>query len=127
MFKVISILLLLIATSCLAVLPLTGGIVQGQYMATIFIGTPPQPFTVQIDTGSGKLGINCASCPNCQNAPHPPFNMSQSSTSSQVTCVPILLPQNDQYPFCQNCYLGEYTNDWCSYRQDYYDKSWISG
>ena len=127
LLKIISAMLILVEFSCLVVLPLTGGILQQQYMTTIYIGTPPQAFTVQIDTGSAKLGINCASCATCQNGPHPPFDLSLSSTASRLTCVPMNLLKNDQYPFCTNCELGVYSSELCTYRSDYYDGSWISG
>ena len=83
------ILILISSTHAFQTLPLSGGIIQKQYNANIFLGTPPQPFTVQIDTGSGKLGVNCKGCPNCQNHPNPPFDSSQSSSSSDITCVNI--------------------------------------
>ena len=69
-------------------LSLSGGIIQGQYVANIFVGTPPQSFSVQIDTGSGKLGINCKGCPDCQNHVNPPFDITKSTTASPLTCVP---------------------------------------
>jgi len=84
---ILSLFLLLFGTSPLSILPLTGGILEQQYMTTIYIGTPPQPFTVQLDTGSDKLGINCAACGTCQNSPHPPFDISSSSTAFPLTCV----------------------------------------
>uniref|UniRef100_A0A914DP74 Peptidase A1 domain-containing protein n=1 Tax=Acrobeloides nanus TaxID=290746 RepID=A0A914DP74_9BILA len=51
---------------------------NGRYVARIYIGTPGQPFDVQVDTGSSTLwvpDINCRRC-NMQNR----FNSSQSST-----------------------------------------------
>lgn len=38
---------------------LEGGVFDGQYITTIYIGTPPQPRKVSIDTGSDYLTINC--------------------------------------------------------------------
>jgi hypothetical protein len=38
---------------------LEGGIFDGQYITTIYVGTPPQPRKVSIDTGSDFLTINC--------------------------------------------------------------------
>ena len=85
--RVFLLTLLAISVSAFKVLPLTGGILQQQHIASISIGTPPQPFKVQIDSGSGKLGINCQSCPNCNNHPNTPFDISKSSSASIITCV----------------------------------------
>lgn len=51
-----------------------------EYYGTIYIGTPPQKFTVVFDTGSANLWIPSVYCssPACQN--HQRFNPSQSST-----------------------------------------------
>jgi len=38
---------------------LTGGVLDRLYIATIYVGNPPQPKNIQIDTGSGILIINC--------------------------------------------------------------------
>ena len=85
----LSLVPLVITSDAFLVLPLEGGILQQQYITQISVGTPPQNFKVQIDTGSGKLGINCKGCPGCQNHPNPPFDMSQSSSASTITCVKV--------------------------------------
>lgn len=38
---------------------LEGGVFDAQYITTIYVGTPPQPRKVSIDTGSDYLTINC--------------------------------------------------------------------
>jgi len=35
------------------------------YTTKVKMGTPPREFTVQIDTGSDILWINCNTCTNC--------------------------------------------------------------
>ena len=78
------VVLVLLATSALSYyqLPLQGGVLEKQYLATIYLGTPPQPATVQIDSGSANLAVNCVGCPNCLNHANPPFDPSLSSTYS---------------------------------------------
>merc|ERR1719163_2424024 len=55
------------------------------YWGSMSIGTPPQPFKVIFDTGSGNLIVPSASCtvPGCQ--PHKKYSNKASSTSSFVT------------------------------------------
>jgi len=70
-------------------LSLAGSIVQiplineqnAQWNAQIYIGTPPQPFIVQVDTGSSNLwvpSIACQEYSSCQG--HDYFNPRESST-----------------------------------------------
>ena len=85
--SVLIVLLLIYSTLSYQTLPLSGGILQKQHIATLYLGTPPQRFDLQVDTGSGKIGVNCQGCTNCHNHPNPPFDPSRSSTLSTQTCV----------------------------------------
>lgn len=55
------------------------------YWGQMSLGTPPQPFKVIFDTGSGNLIVPAADCtvPGC--APHKKYSSRASSTSSFVT------------------------------------------
>ncbi|KAK6152348.1 hypothetical protein DH2020_014983 [Rehmannia glutinosa] len=63
----------------------------GLYYTKVRLGSPPQEFNVQIDTGSDILWVTCSSCNNCpQNSglgiPLNFFNAATSSTVSHVSC-----------------------------------------
>jgi len=66
--------------------PLQGSVeAYGEYFVSIGLGTPPQPFDFQVDTGSTDLlvyGVSCNGCP--ANAVK--FNPSTSSTVQPVDC-----------------------------------------
>jgi cathepsin D len=55
------------------------------YWGTMSLGTPPQPFKVIFDTGSGNLIVPSSDCtvPGC--APHRKYNRNASSTAQAVT------------------------------------------
>merc|ERR1719310_1627879 len=54
------------------------------YWGSMSIGSPPQPFKVIFDTGSGNLIIPSSECsvPGCQ--PHRKYNRRSSTTSAAV-------------------------------------------
>ncbi|XP_047966517.1 aspartic proteinase 36-like isoform X2 [Salvia hispanica] len=63
----------------------------GLYYTKVRLGTPPQEFNVQIDTGSDILWVTCSSCNDCpQNSglgiPLNFFNGASSSTFSPMSC-----------------------------------------
>merc|ERR1719313_755274 len=55
------------------------------YWGSVSLGTPPQPFKVIFDTGSGNLIIPSSDCnvPGC--APHKKYSHTSSSTAQAIT------------------------------------------
>ncbi|KAL8504978.1 hypothetical protein ACS0TY_016251 [Phlomoides rotata] len=63
----------------------------GLYYTKVRLGSPPQEFNVQIDTGSDILWVTCSSCKDCpQNSglgiPLNFFDTAASSTASPISC-----------------------------------------
>jgi hypothetical protein len=64
---------------------------DGLYYTEIQLGTPPQSFYVQMDTGSDLLWIDCSPCIGCPRTstlevPLSTYSQSSSSTSQQIGC-----------------------------------------
>ncbi|KAH0436146.1 hypothetical protein IEQ34_026466 [Dendrobium chrysotoxum] len=59
---------------------------DGNYVARINIGTPPKPYTVDIDTGSSLSWLQCLPCKTCHRQLDPIFNPAASSTYHTIPC-----------------------------------------
>lgn len=53
----------------------------GYFYTYIHVGTPPQRFTVILDTGSVVTSVPCAGCVNCGTHMDPVFDIKKSSTA----------------------------------------------
>ncbi|CAK9327893.1 unnamed protein product [Citrullus colocynthis] len=99
----------------------------GLYYARIGLGTPPNDYHVQVDTGSDILWVNCIGCSNCPKKSDigvelQLYDPKGSSTSSMITC--------DQ-PFCSATYdapiPGCKPDLLCQYKVIYGDGSATAG
>jgi hypothetical protein len=94
---------------------LQGGIgTTAAFFAQVSIGTPPQLFEVQIDTGSSDFLVYGSSCVStgCTNGAVNRYDMSASSTSQAITCT-------DPKFFCRSCVnFGGISNS-CSFSDSY--------
>lgn len=90
--------------------PLSQGI--GTHYATVWVGTPSQPQTVIVDTGSHLTAFPCEPCNNCGEGYHSSgyFNPKLSSTFEWNTCA--------QCSATAKCYGGQ-----CHLRQSYAEGS----
>lgn len=66
------------------------------YYADVFVGTPPQKFTVIADTGSALMAVPCAECSDCGFSNHlnPPYSAGASSTAAAVACGDSACPSS---------------------------------
>jgi len=95
--------------------PLQGGIgTNAAFFAQVSIGTPPQEFLVQVDTGSSDFLIYGSSCSSsgCTNGAVNRYDFSSSSTSRAITCT-------DQNYFCQGCTNFAGISNSCSFNAMY--------
>ncbi|KAE8679906.1 putative pumilio-like protein 7 [Hibiscus syriacus] len=58
------------------------------YTTRLWIGTPPQEFSLIVDTGSTVTYVPCASCAHCGKHQDPRFQPDLSSTYQPVKCNP---------------------------------------
>jgi len=95
---------------------LEGGISLGLYYVTISVGTPPQHFNVQLDTGSADLALPLNTCPTSSCGVHedPYYDPEASSDSATIPCR----YENLDCPIC--------SEDQCSYVIKYLDQSGFS-
>uniref|UniRef100_A0A0E0LA95 Peptidase A1 domain-containing protein n=1 Tax=Oryza punctata TaxID=4537 RepID=A0A0E0LA95_ORYPU len=99
-----------------AVFPIRGNVFpDGQYYTSMYIGNPPRPYFLDVDTGSDLTWIQCdVPCTNCAKGPHPLYKPEK----------PNVVPPRDSY--CEelqgNQNYGD-TSKQCDYEITYADRS----
>lgn len=97
---------------------------SGQYFVDFFLGTPPQKFSLIVDSGSDLLWVQCAPCLQCYAQDTPLYAPSNSSTFNPVPCLSpecLLIPATEGFP-CDFHYPGA-----CAYEYRYADTSLSKG
>nr|XP_012567812.1 aspartic proteinase-like protein 2 isoform X2 [Cicer arietinum] len=102
----------------------------GLYTTKVKLGSPPREFTVQIDTGSDALWVNCNPCTGC---PHSSglgiepsfFDATSSSTAAVVHCSDQICPFEVQGAHVR-C-SPKVKDNKCSYIFQFQDQSATSG
>jgi len=94
---------------------LSGDLINlGYYYAQMQVGTPPQRFSLIVDTGSSVTAVPCAGCSRCGRHTNPRYDPTRSSTFRLMAC--------DEAVHCRACH-----GDRCSYRVSYQEGSSYSG
>lgn len=62
------------------------GVEPALFYIDVTIGTPPQPFRLNFDTGSATLAIPSMKCQGCDKHCNIPFDASASSTYASLSC-----------------------------------------
>ena len=89
-------------------------IALGYFYAELKVGTPPQTFSLIVDTGSSVTAIPCSGCRDCGPHTNPRFKPESSLTFRQAPCGGSL--------YCTSCVRGV-----CGYRVSYQEGSSYSG
>ncbi|KAJ0526354.1 putative nepenthesin [Helianthus annuus] len=109
-----------VGSSASVFLQVTGNVYpQGHYYVTMYIGNPPKPYFLDIDTGSDLTWVQCeAPCQNCLPAPHPLYKPSKDLVKcNEQICVDFHRPNQ---PVCAS-------PDQCDYDIRYADLGTSSG
>ncbi|GLT82085.1 hypothetical protein SLE2022_004970 [Rubroshorea leprosula] len=105
---------------------LNGDLIAGLYYTKVFLGSPPQEFNVQIDTGSYISWVSCKSCNDCPRKSEFPLNFfdpGSSSTASLVSCSDQRCNSSLQSPD----FICESNSKQCHYNITYLDGSGTTG
>ena len=89
----------------------------GYFSAQLLVGTPPQPFSLIVDTGSSVTAIPCTGCRECGVHSNPRFEPARSQTFERLGC-----DASAGY-YCASCDAASE----CGYRVAYQEGSSYSG
>ncbi|TVU09773.1 hypothetical protein EJB05_43268, partial [Eragrostis curvula] len=90
-----------------------------EYVLDLAVGTPPQPVSALLDTGSGLIWTQCAPCGNCLAQPDPLFAPGESASYEPMRCSGQLC-SDILHHSCQR-------PDTCTYRYSYGDGTMTMG
>lgn len=99
----------------------------GLYFAKIGIGTPPNNYYVQVDTGSDLTWVNCISCERCPRRGYRDLELTLYNPRDSLTGKLIVCGQSFCKDFHQGSVLGCSGNGTCHYTQLYGDGSYSKG
>ncbi|KAM7517969.1 hypothetical protein LguiB_016931 [Lonicera macranthoides] len=92
--------------------PIAAG--NGEFLMKISIGTPPEPYSAIMDTGSDLIWTQCKPCKECFDSPTPVFDPEKSKSFSKMACSSSLckaLPTSSCSGGCEYMYsYGDYSS-----------------
>lgn len=97
---------------------------SGQYFVEFYLGTPPQKFSLIVDSGSDLIWVQCTPCKQCFDQQGPLYDPGNSTTFRPVPCLSsecLLIPAVQGFP-CDFRYPGA-----CAYEYQYADTSYTRG
>ncbi|XP_010265186.1 PREDICTED: aspartyl protease APCB1 isoform X2 [Nelumbo nucifera] len=95
------------------VFPVRGNIYpDGLYYASIYVGSPPKPYYLDMDTGSDLTWIQCdAPCISCAKGPHPLYKPSKGKIVPPRDSLCLEVQTSGSCETCQQCdYEIEYAD-----------------
>lgn len=91
-----------------------------EYYANIAIGSPPQIFQVQVDTGSSLLAVPTKGCHNCSGFDNDKYDIKSTKTGNLLSCSSDMCSKKE-------CSALPGFADKCLFSISYGDKSTIQG
>lgn len=89
-----------------------------EFYAVIGVGTPPQHFYVQVDTGSALFAVPAAGCTTCAGHAADRYKRNNSSTAHGYSCADVF------HCTAMRCYGDTFE---CGFHSQYQDTSYING
>ncbi|KAK9167491.1 hypothetical protein Scep_002682 [Stephania cephalantha] len=87
----------------------------GYYYAEVYIGNPPKPYYLDIDSGSDLTWLQCdAPCVSCPQVPHPLYKLTRNAL---VVCTEAMCKSFHSPP----AYRCDKPTDQCDYEVEYAD------
>ncbi|XP_020697213.1 aspartyl protease APCB1 [Dendrobium catenatum] len=97
-------------TNSSAVIPIRGNLLpDGQYYTSVFVGNPPKPYFLDVDTGSDLTWIQCdAPCVSCTKGPHPWYKPSKGKIVQPEDHLCQEIQHNQNQWSCDSCHQCDY-------------------
>ncbi|XP_020671913.1 aspartyl protease family protein At5g10770-like [Dendrobium catenatum] len=110
-----------LGSSVSATVPIEEGVFFGthKFIVTIYLGSPPSPYSLVFDTGSDVTWMQCIPCEKCYPQKDPIYNPFESSTYASIRC-------HSDYCSQLNTYDCSWTDN-CLYEVQYRDGSYTKG
>ncbi|XP_020575271.1 aspartyl protease family protein 2-like [Phalaenopsis equestris] len=99
---------------------------SGEYFIDVYVGTPPQHFSLILDTGSDLNWLQCLPCHACFEQSGPIYNPSSSSSYRNLSCTDPRCDLVSRPETSSPCHAGE-DHSSCPYFYWYGDQSNTTG